>query len=181
MDLKFDINAIRNAIRSIPDFPKPGIMFRDITTLLKEPDLLAATIEQLTAPWRNQGITQVVGIESRGFILGVPMALALNTGFVPIRKPGKLPADTLSVEYDLEYGSDRIEIHKDALKAGERVLLVDDLLATGGTMQAALQLMEQMQAEVAACVFLVELTFLNGRDKLPSVPVQSLIDYHDET
>lgn len=150
-------------LRDIPDFPKPGILFKDITPLLADRDGFAAAIDAMAEPWRGVPLDAVVGIESRGFILGAALAHALHVGFVPVRKPGKLPGATLSQEYALEYGSDRLQIHADALPAGARVLLVDDVLATGGTLLAALALVRAQGAEVIGASVLVELAFLDGR------------------
>ena len=169
-------DKLKAHIRDVPDFPKPGIVFKDITTLLRDADALRLLVEQMALPFQNQGISQVVGIESRGFILGVPMAYLLGAGFVPVRKPGKLPAHTLRREYALEYGTDSLEIHADALKPGQRVLVVDDLLATGGTAAAALSLLADLEADVVAAVFAIELGFLKGREKL-SCKTTSLIQY----
>lgn len=155
-------------IRDVPDFPSPGVMFRDITPLLADGAAFAAMIEALVRPWRAQDIEVVLGIESRGFILGAAMAQALGAGFVPVRKPGKLPARTLSQAYALEYGSDRLEVHADAVAPGTRVLLVDDVLATGGTLHAALSLAQRLEAEVAGIAVLVELAALQGRARLPA-------------
>ena len=167
-------------IRSIKDFPKPGIMFRDITTLLKDPEALKLTIDQLFDLSKDNGITKVVGIESRGFILGGILAERLGCGFIPVRKPNKLPAAKISETYYLEYGEDTIEIHKDAIQQGDKVLLHDDLLATGGTMEAACKLIEKLGGEVVQISFLIELSFLNGRDKLKKYEVHSLINYDTE-
>lgn len=167
-------------IRSIKDFPKPGIMFRDITTLLKEPEALKLSIDQLFDLSKERGITKVVGIESRGFILGGILAERLGCGFIPVRKPNKLPAAKISETYYLEYGEDTIEIHKDAIQQGDKVLLHDDLLATGGTMEAACKLIEKLGGEVVQISFLIELSFLNGRDKLKKYEVHSLINYDSE-
>lgn len=152
-------------IRNIPDFPKPGIVFKDITPVLADPAGFAAAVEAMAAPWRDAPPVAVVGIESRGFILGAAMAMALDCGFVPIRKPGKLPAHTLAEDYALEYGSDRIEIHADALPAGARVLIVDDVLATGGTLAAAAKLARRQGMDVAGAAVLVELRMLDGRKR----------------
>jgi adenine phosphoribosyltransferase len=171
---------LKKVIRDVPDFPKKGIVFKDITTLLKNPDALLFAVDQLFQLSKNKHITKVVGIESRGFILGGILAQKLNAGFVPIRKPNKLPAETISESYQLEYGTDKIEIHKDAIVPGDKVLLHDDLLATGGTMFAAIKLIEQLGGEVAQISFLIELTFLNGRDKLNEYEVHSLISYDSE-
>ena len=157
---------LKAKIRHVPDFPKPGILFYDITTLLRDPIGLGELLDGLTEPFRDQRIDLVVGIESRGFILGAAVADRLRTGFVPVRKPGKLPSRTLQQAYDLEYGSDALEIHRDAIEPGQRVLIVDDLLATGGTARAAVDLVKQTGGEVAGLAFLVELQFLNGRAQL---------------
>lgn len=167
-------------IRSIKDFPKQGIMFRDITTLLKDPDALKETISQLYDIAKDKNISKVVGIESRGFILGGALAEKLGCGFVPVRKPNKLPAERISESYYLEYGEDKIEIHKDAIQKGDRVLMHDDLLATGGTMEAACKLIEKLGGEVVQISFIIELSFLNGRDKLKNYEVNSLVVYDDE-
>jgi adenine phosphoribosyltransferase len=166
---------IKTLIRDIPDFPKPGILFKDITTLLKDPEGLKATIELMAEKIRKAPCEAVVGTESRGFIFGAPLALELGVGFIPIRKPGKLPHKTRSASYELEYGTDTIEIHEDALQKGQKVALVDDLLATGGTMAASCELVEALGAEVASVTFVIELAFLNGRDKLEGRNVESLI------
>ncbi len=171
---------LKSLIRSVPDFPKKGIMFRDITTLLKDATGFEQTLEQLYNLAKNKGITKVVGIESRGFVLGAALAYKLGVGFVLIRKPGKLPAETFEESYELEYGTDKIEIHKDALSSQDSVLLHDDLLATGGTMDAACRLVERLGAKVAQISFIIELTFLKGRDKLSKYDVQSLISYDSE-
>jgi adenine phosphoribosyltransferase len=164
-------------IRDIPDFPKPGIVFKDITPLLGDPGAFATVIEQMAAAFTGRAIDTVAAAEARGFIFGAPLALALQAGFVPIRKPGKLPAATVSIEYQLEYGSDHLQVHTDALGPGRRVLLVDDVLATGGTMRACCDLVRQTGAEVVACVFALELTFLQGRSRLQPFEVFSLIAY----
>ena len=162
---------LRRLVRTIPDHPKPGILFRDITTLLSDPEGLREAVTQIAAPFAGQGITQVAGIEARGFILGAPVALALGSGFVPLRKAGRLPADTLGTDYTLEYGTDRLEIHADALRPGDRVLIVDDLLATGGTAAAAVRLVRMAGADVAGCAFVIELPDLGGRAVLTDVGV----------
>jgi adenine phosphoribosyltransferase len=162
---------LRRLVRTIPDHPKPGILFRDITTLLSDPAGLREAVAQLAAPFAGQGIAQVAGIESRGFILGAPVAVALGTGFVPLRKAGRLPAATLATDYTLEYGADRLEIHADALRPGDRVLIVDDLLATGGTAGAAVRLVRMAGATVVACAFVIELPDLGGRSVLGEVAV----------
>ena len=166
---------IASYIRDIPDFPKPGILFKDITPLLKNAEAFKYSIELLTEPFKGDEIDYVVSIESRGFIFGVPMANALNAGFIPIRKPGKLPAATLDVTYDLEYGQDTLCIHKDSLEPGSKVLLVDDVLATGGTMKAAIELISKLEAEVVGISFLLELEFLNGRKKISNHRINSQI------
>ena len=167
-------------IRSIPDFPKKGIVFRDITTLLKDKEAFARAIDLLYEHYRGAQIDKVVSVESRGYILGAPLAYELGAGFVPIRKPGKLPAATLRQEYALEYGTDAVEIHRDAVAAGERVLLHDDLLATGGTALAACRLVEKLGGTVAGASFLIELTFLQGRRRLSPYDIFSLIKYDTE-
>lgn len=167
-------------IRNVPDFPKPGIVFRDITTLLADPEGLALAVKAMADPFAQQQIDTVVGAESRGFIFGAAIAVELGCAFVPVRKPGKLPAQTISQEYELEYGSDRLELHADAIKPGQRVLMVDDLLATGGTMKACCQMVEQLGGQVAAVSFLIELGFLNGRAQLAHYDVRSIINYDRE-
>jgi adenine phosphoribosyltransferase len=165
------------AIRDVPDFPKPGIVFKDITPVLLDPTLFREATEALVAPFARERIRHVVAIESRGFILGAPVAQMLGAGFVPFRKPGKLPHIVERVEYALEYGVDALECHRDALGEGEAVLVVDDVLATGGTAAAACSLVESLGAEVVGCSFLVELTFLDGREKLAGRRVESLVRY----
>jgi adenine phosphoribosyltransferase len=164
-------------IREVPNFPKPGILFYDITTLLKDAKALRAIVDDLTKKYQNQRISKVVGIESRGFILGSPLAYQLGAGFIPVRKPGKLPADIYEVKYNLEYGSNSLAIHRDAISIGERVLIVDDLLATGGTAAATVNLVRQLGGEIIGVQFLVELKGLRGRDKLDGVDVSSIITY----
>ena len=171
---------LKKYIRSIKDFPIEGIMFRDITTLLKEPAAVEKTLNELLSYAENQKIDKVVGIESRGFIFGALLAEKLGVGFIPIRKPGKLPAETVSQTYQLEYGEDKIEIHKDAINKGERVLLHDDLLATGGTAEASAKLIEKLGGVVAQISFIIELTFLKGQDKLSNYDVRSIITYDSE-
>lgn len=168
---------LQSLIRAIPDFPKPGIVFRDITTLLGDPAGLRCGVEAMAAPFREAGVEAVVGIESRGFILGAPIALELNCGFVPIRKEGKLPADTLRQAYALEYGEAVIEVHRDAVASGQRVLLVDDVLATGGTMAAACELMGELGAQIVGLCFLVELLGLDGRRGLSDYRIESIVSY----
>lgn len=167
----------KKLIREVPDFPKPGILFYDITTLLKDAQAFRAVQDELVARYCNQGISKIVGIESRGFILGSPLAYQIGAGFVPVRKPGKLPADTYEVKYNLEYGSNSLAIHRDAIAMGERVLVVDDLLATGGTAAATIHLIRQLGGDIAGMVVLVELTDLKGRDKLNGCPLHAMITY----
>lgn len=164
-------------IRDVPDFPKPGILFRDITPMLGDPKALAEAVEDMGAPYRERQIDAVAGVESRGFIFGVALARLLNVGFVPIRKPGKLPAEKVREEYQLEYGTDAVEVHRDAVKPGQRVLMVDDLLATGGTMAASCTLIERIGGTIAGVAFLIELTFLNGREKLKGRDIHAVIRY----
>ena len=171
---------LKKLIRDVPDFPKEGIVFKDITTLLKNSEGLSQAIEELCKLAKDKKITKVAGIESRGFILGGVLAQKLNAGFVPIRKPKKLPAETISESYSLEYGTDSIEIHKDAIVYGDRVLLHDDLLATGGTMEAACKLIESLGGEVVQISFIIELDFLNGKERLKNYEVHSLIHYDGE-
>jgi adenine phosphoribosyltransferase len=168
---------LKQMIRSVPDFPKPGINFFDITTLLKDPAGLKATIDSLATPYTSARIDSVVGIESRGFILGSAVAQRLGAGFVPMRKPGKLPAKAIKEIYDLEYGKDALEIHEDAIEKGQRVLIVDDVLATGGTAAAATRLVRQLGGELLGLAFLIELTFLNGKSKLGGENVFSVLQY----
>lgn len=164
-------------IRDVPDFPRQGIIFKDITPLLGNTQAFAETVKLISKAAKDLEITHVAGIESRGFIFGAAVAVDLGVGFVPVRKPGKLPCETLRESYSLEYGTDSIEIHKDSLIAGDRVLLVDDLLATGGTMGAAVKLVEKTGATVVRIVFVIELAFLNGREKLSSYDITSLLTY----
>lgn len=168
---------LREFIRDVPDFPKPGILFRDITPLLANPAAFENTIEQLAARYANHKIDRIVAAESRGFIFGAPLAIKLGVSFVPVRKPGKLPHDTHSHAYDLEYGSDTLEIHADALQAGDRVLIVDDLLATGGTILACLKLLENFDVEVVECAFCIHLRGLQGELRLKPHSVFSLLEY----
>jgi adenine phosphoribosyltransferase len=168
---------LRAKIREIPDFPKPGILFYDITTLLKDAKAYREAIDLMLAPYVNTGIEIVVGMESRGFIFSAPLAYLLNAGLVPVRKLGKLPAETLTVEYALEYGSNTLEIHRDAIKPGQKVLIVDDLLATGGTVRGTIDLIQRLQGNVVGLAFLVELDFLKGRDRLEGQRVTSVIRY----
>ena len=174
------MSDLKQFIRNIPGFPKPGINFRDITPLLSQPDAFRSTVQQLADHYRDAGITAVCAAEARGFIFAAPLALELNAAFVPVRKPGKLPFDTQSFHYELEYGSDTLEMHTDAVHSGDRVLLVDDLLATGGTMAACVHLAGQTGATVVGCAFVIELTFLGGREKLAPVDCFSLVQYDGE-
>lgn len=168
---------LKEAIRDIPNFPKEGIIFKDITTLLKEPHLLKTVIDRLAEPYRDQKVDYVVGIESRGFILGTPLATELSAGFVPVRKKGKLPGETRSVTYDLEYGTDTVEIHTDALTEGSKIVICDDLLATGGTCAATVELVKDCGADIQGISFLIELEFLKGIEKLSEETIHSLIKY----
>lgn len=172
-----DAVFIKSLIREVPDFPKPGISFKDVTTLLKEGRGLQAAVAAMTQAYAEEEIDLVVGIESRGFILGAPIAVQRGCGFVPVRKPGKLPAATLRQEYQLEYGTDAVEIHQDAIASGQKVLLVDDLLATGGTMLATCRLVERLGARIVGACFLVELLFLKGRERLRPYRVESIVQY----
>ncbi|MEO8468530.1 MAG: adenine phosphoribosyltransferase [Chloroflexota bacterium] len=171
------VETLRAKIREIPDFPKPGILFYDITTLLKDAAAYKEAIGQMLDPYRGEQIDLVVGMESRGFIFSAPMAYELDAGLVPVRKLGKLPAETLSVEYALEYGSNTLEIHRDAIQPGQRVLVVDDLLATGGTVHGTIELIERLKGEIVGLAFLVELDFLHGRDRLEGRRVTSVVRY----
>jgi adenine phosphoribosyltransferase len=168
---------LRAKIREIPDFPKPGILFYDITTLLKDGKSFKKAIDQMLQPYKKEKIDIVVGMESRGFIFSAPMAYQLDAGLVPVRKLGKLPAETITVEYALEYGSNTLEIHRDAIRPQQRVLIVDDLLATGGTVRGTIELIERLKGEVVGLAFLVELEFLKGRDRLEGRRVTSVIKY----
>lgn len=168
---------LREHIRDIPDFPKPGILFRDITPLLANPHAFEAAIEQFVDRYASQNIDCVVAAESRGFIFGAPLSIKLGVPFVPVRKPGKLPYDTFSHSYELEYGSDTLEIHTDAVGAGARVLLIDDLLATGGTLEACIRLLEKFEAKIVECAFCIHLRALEGEKRLSPHPVYSLVEY----
>ena len=171
------MDYIKNAIRDVPDFPKKGILFRDITTAIKDKDVMKRMIDEIVEAFKDEKIDYVAGIESRGFIFGMPVAYSLGCGFIPIRKPNKLPSETFSVEYELEYGTDKIEMHKDAIEKGKRVLIIDDLLATGGTAAAACELV-QKAGVLAGVAFVIELTDLKGREKLPKdVKILSLAKY----
>jgi adenine phosphoribosyltransferase len=168
---------LRSFIRDIPNFPKPGILFRDITPLLASAAAFREAIQQLAAPFRNRGIDAIIAAEARGFIFAAPLALELNAGFVPVRKPGKLPFDTHAFHYELEYGSDTLEMHVDGVSAGQKVLVVDDLLATGGTVQACCNLLDRVGAKVEGCAFLIELAALKGRAAIAPHEAFSLITY----
>jgi adenine phosphoribosyltransferase len=171
--------VLKDTIRTIPDYPKPGIQFRDITTLLRDAIAFREAVESLSAPYRNRDVRAVAGIEARGFILGGAVAHQLGTGFVPIRKKGKLPHETLRVEYTLEYGRDEMEIHRDAVQPGERVILVDDLIATGGSALAAISLLRSLGAEIVAACFVIDLPELKGADRIRAmdIPVQALVAF----
>ena len=168
---------LKDSIRVVEGFPKEGISFKDITTLIGDGEALKCSIDKIVEHLKDKNVDLIVGPEARGFIFGVPVAYALGVGFVPVRKPGKLPCETVSVDYGLEYGNDTLEIHKDSIKKGQRVAIVDDLLATGGTIEAVAKLVETVGAEVVALDFAIELTGLNGREKLQGYDVMSLVDY----
>ena len=168
---------LKSRIRHVPDFPKPGILFYDVTTLLRDPDGFRLSIDTIATPFSNRGITLVVGIESRGFILGAAVADRIGAGFVPVRKPGKLPSASVRATYDLEYGTDSLEMHRDAIEQGQRVLIVDDLLATGGTARATVDLVKQIGGVVDGLAFLIELVALNGRAKLPGENIHAVLQY----
>lgn len=172
-----NFDFLKKYIRDIPDFPKKGILFKDITTLLKDAEAFKKALDILYIRYKDKKIDKVVAIESRGFIFGGALADRLGAGFVPVRKKGKLPAETISVTYQLEYGSDTVEVHRDAIKRGERILLIDDLLATGGTASGAAELIEKMGGEIVEIAFLIELEFLRGRDKLKDYEVFSILKY----
>ena len=171
------MKKLEEYVRSIPDFPEPGIIFRDITTILQDPDGLHLSIQSMQDKLKDTEFDVVVGTESRGFIFGVPIAYNLHKAFVPVRKKGKLPCETVSMEYDLEYGSAVIEMHKDSIKPGQKVVLVDDLVATGGTIEAAVRLVEELGGEVVKVVFLMELAGLKGRERLKGYEVESVLCY----
>ena len=168
---------LKKVIRDVPDFPKQGVIFKDITTLLKDKEAFKYTIDKMVERYRGEDISQIIGIESRGFIFGAALAYNLNTGFIPVRKPGKLPAETVTEQYQLEYGNDAVEMHKDALAPGEKVLIVDDLLATGGTALATARMVEQLGAKVVGFSFLIELESLRGREKLKDYNMFSLVRF----
>jgi len=169
--------SLRAQIREVPDFPKPGIIFYDITTLIATPDGFREAIELMTEPFLGDDVDIVVGMESRGFIFSAPMAVHLDAGFVPVRKLGKLPAETISIEYELEYGTNTLEVHRDAIRPKQRVLIVDDLLATGGTVLGTIDLVKQLKGDIVGLAFLVELSFLKGRERLDGYRINSVITY----
>ena len=173
------LEFIKNSIKSIQDYPKPGILFRDVTSLLEDPAAYAASIQLLADRYRGTGVTKVVGTEARGFLFGAPVALALGVGFVPVRKPGKLPRETLSESYELEYGTDSLEIHTDSIKAGEKILVIDDLLATGGTIEATVKLIRRLGGEVTDAAFIINLFDLGGAERLNKMNINcySLVDF----
>jgi adenine phosphoribosyltransferase len=171
------VEAIKKLIRDIPDFPKPGILFKDITPLLGNAEQFKRAIDMCVERYQDKAIQKVVCVEARGFIVGAPLAAKLGVGLIPIRKPGKLPCDTIKQTYDLEYGTDTLEIHADAIAPGDRILIVDDLLATGGTVSAAVDLIKKLQGKIVGVTFLIELDFLKGREKLDGQDVFSLIHY----
>ena len=177
--MPINCEPLKALVRTVPDFPKPGILFYDITTLLKDKAGFAQLIDALAAHYIGRDIDLVLGIEARGFIFGPALAYRLNAGFVPVRKPKKLPAPTARVNYDLEYGTDSLEVHLDAIRPGERVVIVDDLLATGGTMEATVQLVRQLGGEIAGLAFAIELDFLKGREKFTEYDVLSLLHYDE--
>jgi len=177
----FRVAKLRDLIRDVPDFPKPGIVFKDITPLLAHPAALPLAVEYLSQPFRHMKVDLVAGAESRGFIFGTAVAQNLSAGFVPIRKPGRLPSVTYFEEYALEYGTDRVEIHKDAIQAGDRVLMVDDVLATGGTMSACCRLVRALGGHIVGVAVLIELAFLNGRSLLTDYPIHSVLRYDSDT
>jgi adenine phosphoribosyltransferase len=171
------VDEVKKAIRTVPDYPKPGILFYDITTILQDPRHLKTVVDALVERYAPMDISKILAMESRGFIYGAPLATAIGAGFVPLRKPGKLPYKTVSESFELEYGTDSLEMHEDAVAKGERVLVLDDLLATGGTAAASVKLARKRGADVVEAGFVIELTFLNGRAKLGDVPVYSMIQF----
>lgn len=177
MRIQFDSTILADHIRDIPDFPKPGVSFKDITPLLKNPEAFSTAVDAIVVNFGRGQIDKVVGIEARGFIIAAPVAYHFNAGFVPLRKPGKLPYDTVAEDYDLEYGSERLEIHTDAFEPDDRVLIVDDVLATGGTAKAACNLVERCGAKVAGLAFVIELSFLDGADRIADYDFTSLLVY----
>ena len=175
MDLEATSRRLAGMIRDIPDFPQPGVVFKDITPMLQDPQGLRDAIDAMATPFRDREIDLIVGLESRGFLFGAPMAYVMGLGFVLVRKVGKLPGEKIKIAYDLEYGSNELEIHHDAVKPGQRVLLVDDLLATGGTMCASIELIKRLGGEIAGISFLIELDFLKGRERLQDYDVRTVI------
>jgi adenine phosphoribosyltransferase len=173
-------DELKSKIRSVPDFPIKGIMFRDITTLVKDPKAFKYVVDTLYERYRDKGIDQVIGIESRGFIFGGALANKLGCGFVPARKPGKLPAETIEESYELEYGRTSLQLHIDSIKPGQRVVIIDDLLATGGTIRATADMVERLKGEIYEIAVVIELTFLNGRDKLKNYRLYSMVEYDSE-
>jgi adenine phosphoribosyltransferase len=171
---------LKDYIRSIPDFPKPGVMFRDITPMLAAPEAFGFVIQQFADHFRSKDVTAIIAAEARGFIFAAPLALELGTSFIPVRKPGKLPFDTHTFHYELEYGTDSLEMHTDAISEGDRVLLVDDLLATGGTIETCIRMTEKVNATVVGCAFVIELDFLKARDRIQGYEILSLIHYDGE-
>jgi len=172
-----DLDTVKKTIRDIPDFPKKGIVYKDITPLLQDVEAFKFSVDSIIERYKDKKIDVVLGVESRGFIFGTPISYALGTAFVPVRKKGKLPYKTKQVTYQLEYGTDTLEIHEDAFKPGQRVLIVDDLLATGGTVGAVCEMVKSMEGDIVGVEFIIELAFLNGRSKLDGIPVQSLLTY----
>ena len=177
MNPDMTVDELKALVRTVPDFPHAGIMFRDITTLIGHPQGMAASVKHLARLAKAAGAQKIAGMEARGFIFGAAVAVELGVGFVPVRKPGKLPIETIGVEYELEYGTDTLEMHIDGIEPGQNVLVVDDLLATGGTVEACCRMIEQSEANIVACVFLIELAFLNGAERLTPHDIQSLIRY----
>jgi adenine phosphoribosyltransferase len=174
-----DTSSLRELVRDIPDWPRPGILFRDITPLLAAPDAFALTVDELAAPYADEQIDKVIGVEARGFVFAAPVAYRRGAGFVPVRKVGKLPWEIEQEEYVLEYGTDLLEIHRDAIRPGERVLIVDDVLATGGTAEATLHLAERLGGDVVGLAFFIELGFLHGRERLAGRDVHAVVEYNE--
>ncbi|HHT97166.1 MAG TPA: adenine phosphoribosyltransferase [Clostridiales bacterium] len=174
------MKSIKDYIRTIPDFPEPGIMFRDVTSILQDKDGLKLAIDEIDKKIGDIEFDSIIGPESRGFIFGVPLAYKLNKAFIPVRKKGKLPGKTVSMDYDLEYGQATIEMHKDSIKLGQKIVIVDDLIATGGTIEAIIKLVELLGGEIVKIIFLIELNGLNGRDKLKGYDVESIVQYDDK-
>lgn len=178
---RLHLARLRELIRDVRDFPKPGVVFKDITPLLADAAGFALAMEYMSQPFRHQHVDLVVAVESRGFIFGAALAQNLSTGFVPVRKPGRLPADTHAEDYVLEYGTSRVEIHRDAIQPGDRVLMVDDVMATGGTVAACTRLIEKLGGQIVGATFLIELAFLNGRARLGNVPMHAVLRYETPT